>query len=304
MAELLRRVSVDGEVMLALANGVMICRNTTICWWNGGNILGSWLRTLRHAGITNYAIAVLDDETERYLREEEGETKFFRPALRSLESLKGSHPANQVSALKYGLVGQILRLGYGVLVADMDLVFLKNPFRHLHRDSDLESQTDGFTEPWAYGRFGGINDPTMGWGGGGLYLQVFTLNVGCAYLRPNERTVALMDRMQQRLRRGPAWDQQVFNEEVWLPSHGGFRGSQVSVRVMDIFQFVNSKTFFRSSRPRFIPGRKQNPSEHPVMVHMNYHPDKHRRMLCLIARYIDGRWDACDGLPGGSEPGT
>jgi hypothetical protein len=37
---------------------------------------------------------------------------------------------------------------------------------------------------------------------------------------------------------------------------------------------------------------------------MNYHPDKHKRMLCLIARYHGGRVDACDNMLGGSEPGS
>jgi hypothetical protein len=145
-------------------------------------------------------------------------------------------------------------------------VFLKNPFHHLHRDSDLESQTDGFTPSWSYGHFGGIADKSMGWGGGGLYLQLFTLNVGCAFLRPSPATVALMRRVRDRLLAQPGWDQQVFNEEVWFPSHGDYAGSQVAVRVMDIYKFVNSKIFFRASRRRYIPGRPQPQSEFPVMV--------------------------------------
>ena len=172
----------------------------------------------------------------------------------------------QVSTLKYGLVKQVLQLGYGVLVADMDLVFLKDPFQNLHRDSDLESQTDGFTERWSYGQFGGIQDKTMGWGGGGLYVQVFTLNVGCIFIRPNARTVALMERIHSRLMAAAAWDQQLVNEEVFFPSHGAYKGSQVSVRIMDILQFMNSKIFFRSKRSDFIPGRPQDPKDFPVMV--------------------------------------
>ena len=39
------------------------------------------------------------------------------------------------------------------------------------------------------------------------------------------------------------------------------------------------------------------------MVHMNYHPDKHKRMLCVWERYVDGKWAACDGFPRGSEEG-
>jgi hypothetical protein len=64
------------------------------------------------------------------------------------DSQKGSHPANMVSTLKYGLLKDILRMGFHVLVADMDLVFLDNPFNHLYRDCDIESQTDGFSAEW------------------------------------------------------------------------------------------------------------------------------------------------------------
>jgi arabinosyltransferase len=46
----------------------MICKNTTICWWEGGNILGSFLTILEAANVTNYLIGVMDDETESYMR--------------------------------------------------------------------------------------------------------------------------------------------------------------------------------------------------------------------------------------------
>jgi hypothetical protein len=99
MVSKLDEVAIDGEVMLALANGVMICRNVTICWWGGGNILDSWLQSLRYAGITNYLIAALDDETEKYLVEDARDTRFFRPDMKVPEQQKGSHPANQVPPL-------------------------------------------------------------------------------------------------------------------------------------------------------------------------------------------------------------
>lgn len=43
-------------MMIALANGVMICRNTTICWWNGGNILHTWLDMINRHAIHNLAV--------------------------------------------------------------------------------------------------------------------------------------------------------------------------------------------------------------------------------------------------------
>ena len=137
----------------------------------------------------------------------------------------------------------------------------------------------------------------MGWGAGGLYVEHFTLNVGCAFIRPTPRAIALMGRVRERLSKAAAWDQQVFNTEAFILSHGSYTGSGVAVRVMQYDLFMNSKVFFFSERNRFFPGKLVAAADIPVMIHMNYHPDKHKRMLCVWARYVDGKVDACDALP-------
>jgi hypothetical protein len=43
----------------------------------------------------------------------------------------------------------------------------------MHRDADIEIQTDGFDD-MSYGTIDSVSDPTMGWGGGGLYVKLFT----------------------------------------------------------------------------------------------------------------------------------
>jgi hypothetical protein len=50
---------------------------------------------------------------------------------------------------------------------------------------------------------------TYRWGAGGLYVQHFTLNVGCAFIRPTPRAVELMERVAARLSLAAAWDQEV-----------------------------------------------------------------------------------------------
>jgi len=202
-----------GEVMLGLANGVMICRNTKICWWDGGNILESFLEvTWRRLGVRNLILAVLDDETETYMAKHWPDVPTFRSDLKIPDAQEGTHPANKVSTLKYDLLRQFIATGTGVLITDLDLVYVSNPFENLHRDADIEGQTDGFSREWAHGKFGGIDDKTMGWGGGGLYAQVFTINVGCMYVRPTARSAMLMVRVTHRMATEQAWDQQVFNE--------------------------------------------------------------------------------------------
>lgn len=39
----------------------------------------------------------------------------------------------------------------------------------------------------------------------------------------------------------------------------------------------------------------------PVMIHVNYHPDKFDRMLAIIDYWRNGKRDALDRFPNGSE---
>jgi hypothetical protein len=42
-----------------------------------------------------------------------------------------------------------------VLLSDVDILTLQNPFDFLHRDEDVESLSDGFDPQTAYGAEGG-----------------------------------------------------------------------------------------------------------------------------------------------------
>jgi len=37
------------------------------------------------------------------------------------------------------------------------------------------------------------------------------------------------------------------------------------------------------------------------MIHVNYHPDKHERMLGVVRYFLGGDREALDGFPDGSE---
>eukprot|EP00798_Chlamydomonas_sp_ICE-L_P004611 gene4611-14805_t len=107
--------------------------------------------------------------------------------------------------------------------------------------------------------------------------------------------------VHERLNAEPGWDQQVFNDFLLKPSHGNFVNSGSSLRVMEYMKWTNSKIFFKSRRAEFIPGATSTAAE-PILVHFNYHPDKHTRMLCIVDRYHKGIVDACDKFPSGSDP--
>ena len=44
----------------------------------------------------------------------------------------------------------------------------------------------------------------------------------------------------------------------------------------------------RSHRADYLPGATSK-APRPVMVHFNYHPDKHKRMLCIMDRWASAQ---------------
>ena len=70
---------------------------------------------------------------------------------------------HSISALKFGILRKFITAGWAVLLSDIDIAVLQNPFGFLKRDSDVEGQSDGFDAPGAYGAIDGVDDPSMGW---------------------------------------------------------------------------------------------------------------------------------------------
>ena len=148
---------------------------------------------------------------QEFTRRFDGGVHSLRLELPVPKAQHNSRGANMISTLKYSLLKQVLLMGFAPLVVDLDLVFLKDPvwntaqlsrlfptrcgaqphlppsslaqlcryypatppqFHHLYRDADVEASTDGFTSGWASGSIGSVHEPKMGWGAGGLYIQV------------------------------------------------------------------------------------------------------------------------------------
>ena len=108
-----------------------------------------------------------------------------------------------------------------------------------------------------------------------------------------------MQRIAARLSTEKAWDQSVYNQEIFFLSHDDYIAPHVTVRVMNIYKFMNSKVLFKEVRHQ-----PRSAQVAPVMIHVNYHPDKYERMLAAIKFYVDGDDKALQSFPSGSEPGS
>ncbi|XP_059635241.1 arabinosyltransferase RRA3-like [Cornus florida] len=284
LAKILEEVSVRKELVVALANS------------NVKDSLEVWFTSIKKVGITNYLVVALDDWIADFCKSNNVPV-YRRDPDEGIDSVAKTGGNHAVSGLKFRILREFLQLGYSVLLSDVDIVYVQNPFEHLYRDSDVESMTDGHNNYTAYGFNDVFDEPAMGWARYAHTMRIWVYNSGFFYIRPTIPSIELLDRVADRLSREPkSWDQAVFNEELAFPSHPGYIGLHASRRTMDFYLFMNSKVLFKTVRKDAKLKKLK-----PVIVHVNYHPDKLRRMKAVVEFYINGKQDALESFPDGSE---
>ncbi|CAA0813328.1 Nucleotide-diphospho-sugar transferase family protein [Striga hermonthica] len=284
LAKILSEVAVGKELIVALANS------------NVKPMLEVWFTNIKKVGITNYLVVALDDEIVDFCKS--NDVPFYkRDPDEFIDSVGKTGGNHAVSGLKFRILREFLQLGYSVLLSDIDIVFLQNPFDFLYRDSDVESMSDGHNNMTAYGFDDVFDEPSMGWARYAHTMRIWVYNSGFFYIRPTIPAIELLDRIAGRLaREAKSWDQAVFNEELFYPSHPGYVGLHASKRTMDFYLFMNSKVLFKTVRKDGNLKKLR-----PVIVHVNYHPDKFPRMKAVVEYYVNGKQDALDPFPDGSE---
>lgn len=284
LAKILEDVAVKKEIIVAVANS------------NVKAMLEIWFNSIKKVGIKNYLVVALDDAIVDFCKSNEVPV-YKRDPDEIVDSIGKKGGNHAVSGLKFRILREFLQLGYSTLLSDVDIVYLQNPFNYLHRDSDVESMSDGHDNMTAYGYNDVFDEPAMGWARYAHTMRIWVYNSGFFYIRPTIPSLELLDRVAGRLSREPnSWDQAVFNEELFFPSHPGYVGLHASKRTLDFYLFMNSKVLFKTVRKD--PKLKKLK---PVIVHVNYHPDKLSRMRAVVEFYIDGKQDALDPFPVGSD---
>ncbi|KAK9674280.1 hypothetical protein RND81_12G223200 [Saponaria officinalis] len=283
LAKILQEVAVRKELIVVLANAYV------------REMLELQVSTIKKADIPNYLVVALDEEIAEYCKSN-NVSVYMRDPDKGVDSIGRNGGNHAVSGLKFRILREFLQLGYSVLLSDVDIIFLQNPFDHLYRDSDVESMTDGHNNMTAYGYNDVFDELAMGWARYAHTMRIWVYNSGFFFLRPTIPSIELLDRVADRLAKQNLWDQAVFNEELFFPSHPEYEGLHASRRTMDFYSFMNSKVLFKTVRKDANLKKFK-----PVIIHINYHPDKLPRMKAVLEYYVDGKQDALDSFPDGSQ---
>ena len=256
-----------------------------LCNRNAIGKLYLWANQVIRAGVHNWVVVCLDQHTVDVVSREYG-VEHVDARVHFAQEKSNSH---SISALKYQVAVQYLKRNCAVLLSDVDVIVLQNPFnsKMLVRDSDVEGMTDGFDACSAYGC---ITAEASTWKR--PHSDVFRIahmNVGWIYLRPTSSTIRLLEQVGLRVKQLNVWDQAEFNNELWKPSApiqpgsveymlgmDSRRSSACRIRIIPRDVAVNSKFWFSSpSSPRAL-------YRSAVVVHVNYHQDKLNRMKAVI----------------------
>ncbi|TKY57737.1 UDP-D-xylose:L-fucose alpha-1,3-D-xylosyltransferase MGP4 [Spatholobus suberectus] len=284
LAKILEEVAIYKELVVALANS------------NVKEMLQLWFTNIKRVGIPNYLVIALDDNIEEFCKSNDVPV-YRRDPDQGVDAVGKSGGNHAVSGLKFRILREFLQLGYSVLLSDVDIVYLQNPFDYLYRDSDVESMSDGHNNMTAYGYNDVFDEPSMGWARYAHTMRIWVYNSGFFYIRPTLPSIELLDRVANRLSKDTkSWDQAVFNEELFFPSHPGYDGLHAAKRTMDMYLFMNSKVLFKTVRKDAKLKKLK-----PVIVHVNYHPDKFARMKAIVEFYANGKLDALGHFPDGSD---
>ncbi|CAN6300432.1 unnamed protein product [Urochloa humidicola] len=130
LAKILEEVAVKKELIVALANS------------NVREMLEVWFTNIKRVGIPNFLVVALDDNIESFCKSK-GVPVYRRDPDEGIDNIAKTGGNHAVSGLKFRVLREFLQLGYSILLSDIDIIFLRNPFDHLYRDSDVESMSDG-----------------------------------------------------------------------------------------------------------------------------------------------------------------
>uniref|UniRef100_A0A0E0DTU3 Nucleotide-diphospho-sugar transferase domain-containing protein n=1 Tax=Oryza meridionalis TaxID=40149 RepID=A0A0E0DTU3_9ORYZ len=145
------------------------------------DMLMSWVCRLRRLRVTNFVVCALDQETHEF-SVLQGMPVFRDPLSPKNVSFDDCHFGTQcfqqVTKVKSRIVLKILRLGYNVLLSDVDVYWFHNPVSFLHSlgPGTFAAQSD------EYNQTGPINMPRR-------------LNSGFYYARSDDATITAMEKI-------------------------------------------------------------------------------------------------------------
>lgn len=216
----------------------------------------NWVRHLRAAGNRHFLVGALDDQAFAELRRANVPSFDMAASLTTRDFGWGSKVFKQAQQKKIAMFLGVLQMGYSVLLSDIDVMYLRDPFgffravpqAHLLVSSDLLGNTVTDDGPEKLSGFGA------------------TLNVGIIFMRPTNATIELTNDWNVMCSKNlDFWEQAAFNQLVrrgmrarQTPPAGpyaerimpAYKGGSIPTAVLPVSTFCSGHTAFVQRMPQ------------------------------------------------------
>lgn len=190
-------------------------------------------------------------------------------------------PCNQpderrrISCARLFYLFELLKAGIDVFQVDTDIIFFKDPYPYFIPNVDVQAMSDGVILDHAYG-YNSFTPTTIGDAKidraaktpGQVEFRVNQLNIGCVFIRSNERTILLLNTTTQTLQHTNVWEQLLLSQLILSWTLQNF----LSFLILDPYFFMNSGFYINNDL--LFP---------PVLVHSSHHVDKHGILVKIQA---------------------
>ena len=273
LCEVVKRVAINRAVMASVAN-----RNIA-----HDHYLGKFTDLVQAANVSNFLVVALDTVTGGYL-EKRGVSYYVRSFKTRTGADSSTTDNHATSALKFEILTELLTIGVSVLLSDVDVPIIQNPFGMLYRDADIENMSDGWDDDSVYGLVHPMEVPNDTGHGPLRSLRYETRNSGLMYVAATAEGLRTVKILAKRMASEAVWDQSAWNQETFRAAYDGLPVvGGAYVRVMNYLCVLNTKVLFKYLPKDNVLG---DPTQFvPAMAHMNYHPEKEPRMAATIEFY-------------------
>ena len=211
------------------------------------DIMENFYMFIKRLKLTNVLAVCLDKTTHQRLQNI-GVTSIYDPSVENTTKSYTTFLSDEFklkSAMKIKYLVRALKLGFGVVMTDADVIFLKNPFDYFRcYDCDLE-----------------MSDNLPPHRNASLESESDTMCIGFFYARPTSKTIWFVSQVQESLRLDPLlWDQVEFNRLARKAVDDG----QLVVNILDYELFPSGGPFFFDHY--LVP----NPYTKAVVYHVNW----------------------------------
>ena len=201
----------------------------------------NWVLNVRKCKVSNFMVGAMDNELLEKLIEDEVPTFAMQSGMTTKDFGWGTENFHKMGRKKIELIHLFTKMGYDILVSDVDTVWMKNPMPYMAKfpAADILTSSDHLAHT---AKGDSLEDPNVAWS---------PANIGIMLLRHSAKELA-KEWVEVLEKDDKVWDQNAFNDLYRGGSRGtkdkdnlinGYRG-KLKVGILPVSIFASGHTYF------------------------------------------------------------